>query len=706
MKEGRISHLKKKSRGQAMVEFVLALPILLFVLFGIIEFARMVFAWMAVQNAARFGIRYAVTGEFNDIYCVQAGGYLGATHVNADVFGGDPQDCHIPDAYPGVDSNDLERDLIDLARLYSIQDATLGGGTGLWLRPNVSGNYEQYLANHDEAFIGLPDEKGFYHITICSNRGQYSMDSNYSIPLCKDLNPSVFWLMDDAGGPGDRVKVRVVHQHPLFLPLLSNLWPSVTLTAERDGIVEKFRASRVIGVSGPILSAPTWTQTPTITNTPTLTFTPSITPTQTPSATPIPVDCAKIAIDYSFIGDLGGGNYGALVRIKNNNPVPIHLFQASVDWEKIPPSRYLEQMQFNFSPWWVFNDVTPPTTWNPVVPIELAAGGLGDYRTHFKPVAEPVQGNTVVNLVFEDGCTLGIAANLPTSTATLTPTITSTPTVTPTPDCNDYSMTGFTFLNTAIQRLSITNGDIVDTTVSQIQFDWNYAENYGITNGYPNLEVDWFAWNGGYFHLGGEGDFITDTNSPTNWTGGSLPFNHGSTYTWSIDFDKDWAGGGALTGVVSNDFGVIIDFANGCQLVRNPVARPIISWTPSATPTRTLTPTPPPPPTNTPLPTLTFTPSNTPSPSWTPTITWTPTVTPTATNTLVATNTSIPTITPLPPTITNTPIPSVTPSPTNTKTPLPTNSPTPTPIPTWTPKCPFEDPEWPCQPTWTPSPTP
>ncbi len=107
------SHSKssQKYRGQAIVEFVIALPILLFILFGLIEFARLTFAWMAVQNAARFGIRYAVTGEFNDIYCVPAGAQLGATHVNADVFGGDPQDCLVPDAFPGLNGNDLEQGL-------------------------------------------------------------------------------------------------------------------------------------------------------------------------------------------------------------------------------------------------------------------------------------------------------------------------------------------------------------------------------------------------------------------------------------------------------------------------------------------------------------------------------------------------------------------------------------------------------------------
>jgi len=131
MAEGRISKTSRKGRGQAMVEFLITLPILLFVLFGLIEFARMVFAWMAVQNAARFGVRYAVTGEYKDEYCIKAGSYLGAAHVNADVFGGDPQDCDVPAAYPGADSKELEKDLIDLARLHSIQDVALGGGTGL-----------------------------------------------------------------------------------------------------------------------------------------------------------------------------------------------------------------------------------------------------------------------------------------------------------------------------------------------------------------------------------------------------------------------------------------------------------------------------------------------------------------------------------------------------------------------------------------------
>ncbi|MCK5644926.1 MAG: pilus assembly protein [Gammaproteobacteria bacterium] len=707
-------NIKNKNRGQAMVEFVIAFPILIFLLFGIIEFARLTFAWMAVQNSARFGIRYAVTGEFNDIYCVKAGNNLGAAHINADVFGGDPQDCLIPDAYTGLDSNDKERELIDLARLFSIQDAAEGGGAGLWLEPAVAGNYEQYLANHDVAFIGQTTTKGYIHVTVCSNRGnQYAVDyNNYAIPLCMDnLNSQ---LMDDAGGPGDRVKVHIEHQHPLFLPLVSNLWPSLNLNAERDGIVEKFRTSRVIGVSGPILSAPTWTQTPTITDTPTITPTSSDTPTTTPSLTPtvtetpIPVDCNLISVEYSNIGHRVGGYYGALVRIRNNNPVPIHLIQANHGWEKTPPSRYLWAMQFNSNPWAILNDSTPATTWNPAIPVEMIAGGVGDYFSLFSPVAEPVQGVTSVDLIFDDGCHKGITADLPTSTQTATPTNTPTPTITPTPDCSRYSLGAFSFRNYAIQRMNIRNQDVVDANLTSLELIWDYAENYGAANGFNNLNVDWFKWANAYMPGHGQGG-TRDYSSTTIWNG-SVPFNAGRSYRWEIDYDGDWGSGGPLSGMINADFGVRAQFDNGCSLTRNPVPRAINTWTTTPTPTGTPSPSPLPPPTSTPLPSWTPLPSNTPPPSLTPTRTYTPSITPTPSDTPIPSSTPLPTNTALPPTSTKTPMPSSTswpsatspPPPTSTKTPLATN--TPTPIPTWTPVCPFDDPNWPCQPTWTPGP--
>lgn len=54
---------EKRNKGQGLVEFALILPILLMLLLGIIEGARIIWAYVTVQNAAREAARYAVTGR-------------------------------------------------------------------------------------------------------------------------------------------------------------------------------------------------------------------------------------------------------------------------------------------------------------------------------------------------------------------------------------------------------------------------------------------------------------------------------------------------------------------------------------------------------------------------------------------------------------------------------------------------------------------
>ncbi|MCL4272103.1 MAG: pilus assembly protein, partial [Anaerolineales bacterium] len=53
-------------RAQAMVEFMLALPLLLIILYGVIEVSRMIFILASVANASRQAARYgAGSGEFD-----------------------------------------------------------------------------------------------------------------------------------------------------------------------------------------------------------------------------------------------------------------------------------------------------------------------------------------------------------------------------------------------------------------------------------------------------------------------------------------------------------------------------------------------------------------------------------------------------------------------------------------------------------------
>jgi hypothetical protein len=538
---------------------------------------------------------------------------------------------------------------------------------------------------HDPAFIGQADEKGFINVTTCSTRNnQFVVDyNNYDVPLCWDNMGS--FLMDDAGGPGDRVKVRVDHTHPLLLPILNNIWPSLRISAERDGLVEKFRTSRVLGVSGPILSAPTWTQTPTTTNTATITQTPTPSLTPTPTETPIPVQCDLITITNSYAGHWVSGYYIQSVDIRNDNPVEIHFQSAYQVWQKDPADRQMYAMRFDTSGWSMMYDTEPDTPWVPAAPIPMAPNATGQYMALFLPRYKQLVGQTSAELVFDDGCTKGVSVNIPT------------PTLTPTPDCSAYTLGVFDFQQDHQMEIMVTNGDSWNNTrVTRIYFDWIALQYWALGSaGWDAIFLDWIQWNGANAWGNGEGGVIdtlawTDTafDAPSTWKG-PLDFNVGHTYSLKFDFDGK-QGGGVLSNATDEDFGLCLWFENGCELCRysihkgmstlTPTATPLPSATPTPTPTGTATNTPPPP-TNTPLPpptrtpTPTLLPSKTPKKSPTPIPTYTeiPSATPTTGFTPLPTSTpKTPTITPtssstpsgptLTPTITLTP--SLTPSPT------------------------------------------
>ena len=67
-----LNKLSKKNQAQAMVEFMLVLPLLVVLLYGIIEVSRLVFIFASVANASRQAARYgAVAGEMENGYYYQ-----------------------------------------------------------------------------------------------------------------------------------------------------------------------------------------------------------------------------------------------------------------------------------------------------------------------------------------------------------------------------------------------------------------------------------------------------------------------------------------------------------------------------------------------------------------------------------------------------------------------------------------------------------
>lgn len=57
--------LKKlgRHRGQSLVEMALLAPVVILLMFGVVELGRVFSAWVTVQHAARAGVRMAITGQ-------------------------------------------------------------------------------------------------------------------------------------------------------------------------------------------------------------------------------------------------------------------------------------------------------------------------------------------------------------------------------------------------------------------------------------------------------------------------------------------------------------------------------------------------------------------------------------------------------------------------------------------------------------------
>ena len=78
----------RKDNGQGMVEFALVLPILLLVMFGIIEFGRLLFTYSMISAASREGARYAAAsgrlpGTATERHSDCAGIIAAATRIGA-----------------------------------------------------------------------------------------------------------------------------------------------------------------------------------------------------------------------------------------------------------------------------------------------------------------------------------------------------------------------------------------------------------------------------------------------------------------------------------------------------------------------------------------------------------------------------------------------------------------------------------------------
>jgi hypothetical protein len=153
-----IRHFSRaRTRGQALVEFALILPVLLMILMVLIEAARVFSAWLIVENVAREAARYAVTGQFTPAYCLPDPSYCNS---------GDP---NYSDA------------AFDTARERTIQDIARGASGGI-------------LVDFDNP---TRNSRSFYDLVICSSRIGFNYSHSTGYPAC--IRDSVHFKMTLAG---------------------------------------------------------------------------------------------------------------------------------------------------------------------------------------------------------------------------------------------------------------------------------------------------------------------------------------------------------------------------------------------------------------------------------------------------------------------------------------------------------------------------
>lgn len=288
------SHRKFRNiRAQAMVEFMLALPLLLLLIYGTIEVARLIFIFSSVANASRQAARYGSgAGEINDIYFYQ--NCAGIREVaNRSAYVVEFEEINI--TYDrGVESDGTQIPIEDIdpdpeVDSCPIEDYSIRNGDRIIVQ--VKAQYEPIISI-------IPIEP----LTVVSASARTFL---VSVPILGSALPTGFAAES---------------------PTPSKV-PTSTLATNTATTVPAFTATRLPS-SGNTPSNPI----PTNSGPPTLTFTPSKTPfpTVTPSITPTQISCSGLTgIEH---GPLKISKNYMEMSIINNSGYTLSTAEIYVEW--------------------------------------------------------------------------------------------------------------------------------------------------------------------------------------------------------------------------------------------------------------------------------------------------------------------------------------------------------------------------------------
>ncbi len=678
-------------RGQTMVEFAITLPVMLMLLFGIIEFGRLFQAWLTLQNAARTAVRYGVTGAWDPLSVQRhTGSSLTDETILDELVPCEPGNTARFLDHWGVACNpdsDFHYGLrVDMARLPSIVDRARQGAAGLELveGDNIVGMLRGNGSPMDSEPANAPNEPGWFHVSICSSRppivsegsARYLPSADRNERQCQVIEnvrgttgfgPLVGDNQYDAGGPGDYLEVVIHYNAPLITPLNALMgWVGVdyiNMAARRVGVNEAFRPSQVVNLpphvglptpqpsTTPVFTAPPPPNS-TATKVPEITLTPTNTGTLQPSATP---QCS----DLEIAGASLTGSY-LQIRVRNRNPAPVYITGANVVWRRWSGGEMYAAAAnvVGNDPHWTGIDLTPPTNMGPAGadgvwiddPDLREFGGnsaITVWQVRFQngPPSLSSAGYSIFDfagttLSFGGGapCIMDVGLVTATPDMSMTPDMTTSPTETSAPQCSDFQLSFERFEPAGVVVFRLRNLGSTTVEISAFSVAWAQLTPSMFAN---QIEVGAFAFGSASNTVMWVGSDSSPPTSATASGGGDPSWNItpviAASESLSMYVDFDGLGGpGTLSdyGGHRSDFnGTNVRFGDctvGVSDVSTPVTPP-----PSVTPTYTRTPGPPTatfPPSNTPQPTSTF-PTATPTRTWTPSSTPIPSITPSPTET-------------------------------------------------------------------------
>lgn len=285
----------KHFRAQAMVEFMLALPLLLIILYGVIEVSRMIFILASVANASRQAARYgAGSGEFDGMtYYQDCEGIRDTANRSAILTEFD--DINI--TYDrGLTSDGDQIQILDInpdpnADSCPIEDNVIQNGDRIIV---------QVRASYEPIIDVLPVDP----LEIVSSSARTFL---ISVPIFGSALPTGFAAETSTPSrvPTDTEAPRT----PTTPPTLTSTLPVQAITPGGSG-----------------------QRTPTITLPPSATFTPSLTPrpSSTPSITPTAISCTGLTgVSH---GPLSFEDNVMYMAIYNNTGHNLTTAQVYVEW--------------------------------------------------------------------------------------------------------------------------------------------------------------------------------------------------------------------------------------------------------------------------------------------------------------------------------------------------------------------------------------